>query len=106
MLIVAAKLGDGAGDDGTHAQNTADFGGSCSIDAVAIGEILFFEDLIHGVAVDHPIFGVLNKLLFQEQRNAFTYILVGAKVRLHRRTNRAIIEIQNCHELLVLCPRT
>src|SRR6185437_9810490 len=46
VLIVAPELGDGAGDDGADSQNASDFCRGVGINAVAVGEILFFKNLV------------------------------------------------------------
>src|SRR5215467_13253839 len=52
-LIVAAKLGDAAHDDGIHSQNPADLCRGGGVRSVAVGEVLLCQNLIQGAALNH-----------------------------------------------------
>src|SRR5208283_718560 len=79
VLIVAAKLRDRANDDAVHAEDLPDLCGGCRVGAVAIGKILFGENLIERVPLNHRVFAVLHQFLDQQIGNTFADVLIGAK---------------------------
>ena len=79
VLVVAAELGDGADDDGVNAEELADFGGAGRIGAIAIGEILFGEELVESGAFDDGILAVFDELFDEHGGDAFADVLVGAE---------------------------
>src|ERR1019366_5148223 len=60
-LIVTAELGDAADDDGIHTENTGDLGGAVGVGAVAVGEILFLENLVELFAFDDGIDAIVDQ---------------------------------------------
>jgi hypothetical protein len=67
MFVIAPELRDAADDDGADAQDAADLGGRARVHTIAVGKILFFQNLVHRVAVNHSILGVLCELLLEQK---------------------------------------
>ena len=81
VLILVSELRDAADDDGIHAEEFAELGGGIGIGTVAVGEVLFGQDFVHGFALDDGIRAVLDEMLYQQVGDAFPHVNVRAKGR-------------------------
>src|ERR1700676_547532 len=98
LFVIATELGDGAEDDGVHAEDAADFGGAGGIGAVAVVEVLFGNDLVESGALDDSILSVLNEFLNHEVGDAFADVLVGAEDGGHDRADGAVVKVHDGYE--------
>ena len=95
VLVVAAELGDGADDDGVDAEELADFGGAGGIGAIAIGEILFGEELVESGAFDDGVLAVFDELFDEHGGDALADVLVGAENGGDGGLDGAVVEVHD-----------
>src|SRR5580704_12456267 len=100
VLVVAAKLGDAADDDGVHAEELADFGGAGGIGAVAVGEILFGEELVESCALNDGVLAVFDELLDEHGGDALADVLVGAEDGGDGGLDGAVVEVHDGDAML------
>ena len=101
-LIVAAELGDAADDDGVDAEDAGDLGGAVGVGAVAVGEVLFGEDLVELLAFDHGVDAVVHQLVYQDVGDALADVLIGPEQRGNAALHGGVIEIHHGDTLLLL----
>jgi len=68
--------------------------------AIAVREILFLQNLVHRLALQHRIRAVLHQICDQQIRNSFADVHIASKNRSRICHDRGVIEIQNGHALL------
>src|SRR5581483_1267659 len=102
VLGVVAELSDAADNDGVHAQQFADFGGARRIGAVAGGEILFRQNFVQGLALDHGISAVLDEALHQQIGDAFADVNVLPEQGCHAAVHGAVVKIEDGDALLAV----
>ena len=101
-LVVTAELGDAADDDGIHTQNAGDLGGAGGVGAIAVGEILFRQDLVELFAFDDGVGAIVDQLIDQDVGNAFADILIGPEERGHAALHGGVIEVHHRDTLFLL----
>src|SRR5690242_14666378 len=79
VLVVVAELRHAADNDGVNAQQAADLGGRVRIGAIAVGEVLFGEDLVHRLALDDGVRAVLHQVAHEQIGDALADIDIGAE---------------------------
>src|SRR6185369_15603915 len=94
VLIVVSELRDAPHDDGIHAEEFAELGCRIGVGAVALGEVLFSQDFVHGFAFDDGIRAVLHEMFYQQVGDAFSDVNVGAKGRVRGFLDRSVVKIK------------
>src|SRR6266567_1721809 len=64
-LVVAAKLGNGAHNDCINPKDSCKLLCSRRISTVAIGKVLFRQDLVQRLALDDPVLATLQQFFYQ-----------------------------------------
>ncbi len=99
VLGVVAELSDAAHDDRVHPQQLAQFRRGRGIGAIAVGEVLFRQNLVQRLALDHSVGAVLHQARNQQVGNAFADVNVLSENGGHAAVHGGIIEVQDGNEL-------
>src|SRR5437868_6244655 len=94
VLVVAAELGDGSGDDRVDSQDSPDLGSRGGISAIAVGEILLGENFIERIPLNHRVLAVLHQFLHEQVGNTFAYVHVGSEDRRYRTLHCTVVEVK------------
>jgi len=80
-LGVVPELGDAADDDRVDAEEFSDLCRRCRVRTVAIGEVLFGQDLVQGLPFDDRVAAILHKIRDQQIGDAPANIDISTENR-------------------------